>query len=622
MAQFIKAMDQHTMKQVGENLHTEYSVSNSLDEKIVQFFFQLVRNKDHSDLERLHRDILKTINSDPALHQERLEMMYKLVSQTRDIISGKGEQQLAFMQIYNFYEEVSEMLAMKILYHFVKRANREHPYGSWKDIKYFCDYVKTKCQSEHHNLIENAIELGIEQIKIDYELYNKKMDRIEGSVCASDTAIKSDLEDQNYSLASKWIPREKSKKFGWIFKKMAKMAYPHYLTTAKTTEQQRRAILKGRIHFNKILTSINSQLKTTQIAQCDKNWSSINFNTVTSATLRKQTNAFTYKDKKGVIRGTDEDRLQCAKNYSNHIEEAKKGSATHKIHGRRVNVFELVKDAIETPVSNKEKIDTINLQWEDNKKNNKGLGNIIPCSDTSYSMSVDENIPLYNSIGLGIRVSEITHDAFRDRMLTFSSVPVWHNLSSCKTFTEKVQKVKQFTTGLNTDFYAALKMILDVLVENDVPPADSENMVLAIFSDMQIDTAIHKNPTIDTSRVPSHIGYMDTMYDCIVKLYREAGLRSKYNKPYLPPHILFWNLRKTSGFPVLSTQRNVSMLSGYSSTLLNILCEKGVDGLKEFTPRKMLKDMLNNERYKILEEDLSEYKRYYLVSSAGIEEKC
>ena len=59
MAQFIKAMDQHTMKQIGENLHTEYSVSNSLDEKIVQFFFQLVRNKNHGDLEKLHIDILK-----------------------------------------------------------------------------------------------------------------------------------------------------------------------------------------------------------------------------------------------------------------------------------------------------------------------------------------------------------------------------------------------------------------------------------------------------------------------------------------------------------------------------------------------------------------------------------
>tara|TARA_Y100000389_G_scaffold199339_1_gene237533 strand:- start:2053 stop:2247 length:195 start_codon:yes stop_codon:yes gene_type:complete len=64
------------------------------------------------------------------------------------------------------------------------------------------------------------------------------------------------------------------------------------------------------------------------------------------------------------------------------------------------------------------------------------------------------------------------------------------------------------------------------------------------------------------------------------------------------------------------------MLSGYSSTLLNILCEKGVDGLKEFTPRKMLKDILNNERYKILEQDINEYKRDCLGSSACVEGKC
>ena len=49
------------------------------------------------------------------------------------------------------------------------------------------------------------------------------------------------------------------------------------------------------------------------------------------------------------------------------------------------------------------------------------------------------------------------------------------------------------------------------------------------------------------------------------------------------------------------------MLSGYSSALLNILCEKGIDELKEFTPRRMIKDMLANERYTILEEDVKEY---------------
>jgi hypothetical protein len=603
MAQFITGMDQHTKKQFGENLHAEYGISNELDEQIVQFFFQLVRNKDHSSLEKLHLKILRNITLDPALHQERLTIMYKLIGQTRDIILGKGEQKLAFMQLYNFYNEISQDLAFKCLGHFVKSDQIKHPYGSWKDIKYFCEYVREKGNSEEHPLIVTAIELGIEQVKEDYILYNKVMDEKE-----KDTEFKQEKEDYKenpkYSLVCKWLPREKSNKFGWVFKEMARIAYPHYLKSAKTEESKKKAIIKGRIHLNKILTTINRQLETTQIAQCGKDWASIDFNKVTSATIRKQTYAFTYKNKKGDIRGNDKDRLECSKNYSNHIEEIKKGSNKHKMHGRRVNVYELVKDAYDTHKTNTEKIDTINLQWKDNSKNNKGLGNIIPCSDTSYSMTIDDSIPLYNSIGLGIRISEITHEAFKDRMLTFASTPVWHNLSDCNTFCEKVNKVKNFSTGLNTDFYAALKMILDVIVDNDISPDDTENMVLAIFSDMQIDHAIHKNPAV---RSLTHVGYMDSMYDCIKELYNEAGLRSKYKKPYNPPHILFWNLRKTEGFPVLSTQRNTSMLSGYNSTLLNVFCEKGVDALKEFTPRKMLKDLLDNERYNILDEDL----RYY-----------
>ena len=42
------------------------------------------------------------------------------------------------------------------------------------------------------------------------------------------------------------------------------------------------------------------------------------------------------------------------------------------------------------------------------------------------------------------------------------------------------------------------------------------------------------------------------------------------------PHIVFWNLRKTTGFPSLSTDQNVSMLSGFSPALLYVFCEKGV----------------------------------------------
>ena len=87
----------------------------------------------------------------------------------------------------------------------------------------------------------------------------------------------------------------------------------------------------------------------------------------------------------------------------------------------------------------------------------------------------------------------------------------------------------------------------------------------------------------------------------ITKMYAEAGMRTKYGTPYKPPHILFWNLRSTMGFPVLSSQKNVTMLSGYSSVLLNTFYEKGMDGLKSYTPYKMICDILNNERYSCLE---------------------
>jgi hypothetical protein len=610
MSSFIKGMDSHTGKQYGENNHVEYSVSNQVDENIVQFFFQLVRNKDHSALEHLHNKIMRHINTNLKDNYYRLMMMYKLIGQTRDIVSGKGEQQLAFMQIWGLYKSspVFENLAKSALYHFVIPINGKHPYGSWKDIKYFCTYIKDKSQDENHPLIEFAINVAINQLGYDLAIYNKSCQSTSGSF----EQIVEDAEDnEKESLAAKWIPREKSKKFGWVFKKMAMMKYSHYLETAVTPQQKRRAVLKGRIELNKTLTTINKKLETTQIAQCDKDWSSIDFNKVTSATTRKQSLAFAYKDKKGKIRGMDDDRLKCSSKYTNHLNEIKSGSTKHKIHGRRVNVYELVQDAYELSATPpQEKVDTINLQWKDNTKNNKGLGNIIACSDTSYSMTVDNNIPLYNSIGLGIRVSELTHSAFKDRLLTFAARPVWHNLTGCKTFIDKVQSVKTISTGLNTDFYAAMKMILDVILENEIPPDDVSGMILAVFSDMQIDAAISKNSELNqhlTRHYQKEIGYMDSMYEVITKMYANAGLESKYKAPYLPPHILFWNLRKTDGFPCLSTQRNVTMLSGYSSTLLNVFCEKGIDGLREFTPRKMLKDLLDNERYNIMENDIREF---------------
>ena len=81
--------------------------------------------------------------------------------------------------------------------------------------------------------------------------------------------------------------------------------------------------------------------------------------------------------------------------------------------------------------------------------------------------------------------------------------------------------------------------------------------------------------------------------------YSEAGIRL-YNIPFKAPHIIFWNLRSTSGFPCLSYQPNASMMSGYSPVILNTFCEDGLKSLNSHTPWSHLENMLMNDRYDVM----------------------
>lgn len=609
MASIISGLDTHTSLQVGENFHTERSYSNDLDEKVVQFFFQLVRCADHSQLVAVQRDILLSIKGNLDKHYDTLLMMYKLIGQTRDIINGKGEQKLAFMQIMGFYETGFESLALNAIRHFVQRVNGEHPFGSWKDIKYFCQYVKDYTNDEAHPLITQSCRLLLAQLQSDWALYEEwARDRAEGAGEARSVQSPAGL-----TLVGRWCPRGKSQ-HKWLHNLIAKEMYPHFMASARTAESQRKALNKCRINLTRKITTLNRLLDTTQIKQCGGQWGDINFNHVTSATMRKQSRAFANRDKQGKERSESKDRRNCATNLTVHMEACKKDPSTNKVHGRRLNVYELVKDAYACESLDSTEKDRINLQWEDNKKNNKGLGSIIPCSDVSYSMHDDKCTPLYSSIGLGIRCSEMAHPAFRDRLLSFADMPTWHNFSDCASFIDKVTKIKTTNSGLGTNFYRAMKMILDVIIQNSVPPEDVEGMVLGIFSDMQIEAAmsncntIHRDLGVHGNRYTVEgVNIMDTMFNVIEKMYASAGMKSKWKQPYRPPHILFWNLRNTTGFPVASTTKNVSMLSGFNSTLLNAMCDKGIDALKEFTPRKMLRDILAHERYDVMEPEVREF---------------
>lgn len=591
---FVNHMDTKlsSKKQFGENGHVEETwVSENTEELLVKIYFQLVRTPDESKMKILRNNLHELIRKSIYVHghiykgNKTLTMVYKLIGHIRDCLHGKGEYTLAFMMLEVWWQYYPE-LAIRAFSFFVKSKNNSlaHQYGSWKDVKYMCDYLSTHTiQGNKHPFIESILNLVVSELIIENNKYN------------------NDFPNFKPSLIGKWIPREKSKRFGWIFKRIAKKMFSEIVKEPiggwKSLSQQRSASNKTYVRLRKILSRLNKSLDTSQIKFCNNQWSKLEFNKVTSITLRKQKNAIMNVDKKGNTRTHNEDRIKCAQNYKQHVQSCLSGNKNAKIHGRRCTVGDLSKDALSflSNGGSDTSRQTINLQWNDNKKNNGDFGDheIIAMCDTSGSMEVDNSLPLYNSIGLSIRAAESCKTALHNRVMVFNDNATWVKFEDKDDFVTKVEKCKNMNWGTSTNFHKALDNIIQAFVENEVDPKVVKNCVLAVFSDMQMNCSWH------------NLTEFSTVQESVRQKFHEAGMNTKYGQPYLPPHILFWNLRATSGFPSTTFTENISFLGGYNSTLLNIFCEKGIDELRKQTPFTMLRDMLNKERYNVLLNNLN-----------------
>jgi hypothetical protein len=343
------------------------------------------------------------------------------------------------------------------------------------------------------------------------------------------------------------------------------------------------------------MSEINRRLDTTQIKQCGHKWAEIDFNNVTSITMNKQTKSFLNVKQNGkTLRyDADEDRNECSINYEQYMLDVAKGDK--KIKGARVSVIDFVKSAIDVTEKavavDSPLVTTINEQWKDNARQTGNLTKIITMCDVSGSMTEDNSNPLYSAIGLSIRVAE--KSVLGPRIMTFSEVPSWIQLGTedSDTFVKQVAKVRKAHWGMTTNFYAALDLIRKGIEDNKLPREVAEDLAIVIFSDMQLNNA--------SSEMGSAYS-RNTMLENIKLMFSKMGERL-YGEPINPPHIIFWNLRKTTGFPAISTDANVSMMSGFSPALLNVFCDKGIDGLRQYTPWLSFMETLSNSRYSAFE---------------------
>jgi hypothetical protein len=573
MESFVKAFDNFKPpSNKGENGHTQYAWAKPeeaplfntkkekqpfsyFEESITQISFQVVRgSKTVKKYEEVMTLLKYHIENHSEDYRKYLVVMFKMCAHTRDIVNGKGECRLAYemlMVINSLYPEVGGTLFKSFLMLEIDGAS-VHPYGSWKDIKKLADMYKTQygfTQNQLSSKLKFIITLVNEQLVID----EKRL-----------------REGQEVSLLGKWIPRENSA-FGWLFQPLAL----DYFASILPEQPSEKSINYCKMRYRKLLSELNVKLDTTQVKQCGKVWASIDPNHVTSVTMFKNKKAFLNLDKKNNTRSSELDRKTCATNFEKFLDKAVKGEAVVK--GKRIGLNDFTKQALE--LTQHREIQMLNLQWKDNSTQNGALGNMISLVDVSGSMNGD---PLHAAIALGIRVAE--KSVLGKRIITFSEEPEWVNLEGIDGFVDMVKKTKTAKWGMTTSFHKALSLILTVISAQKMPAEQVKQLTLVIFSDMMIDAA-DKN--------------YDSMYEMIKQKYAETGQRV-VGTPYEPPHILFWNLRSTNGFPNLAKQKNTTMLSGFSPMLLNLFCEKGVEGLEDYTPWSMLLESLDHPRYNML----------------------
>jgi hypothetical protein len=533
----------------------------------------LVRNADTNLIDKCMREILEMDD------EKAFEDLFVLVFQTRDVRGGKGERALSEAMMRFLFSQVNTLDAMLSLLDLVPE------YGSWRDLFALCERSIALSKTDPHSLklLERVYSLTKKQLEED------------------ETAMS---QGKSVSLLAKWIPREGRQERQ--AKYIASLLYPR-------EERPSRRLAA----YRKRIVALNVALKTVEVKMCGGDWASIKPGEVPGRALKKYTKAFlneTLSKRKGehTLRCPDnEDRMFCRENFQKHFDKAAKGEA--KLNGANtIFPHELIKKISDCrfKMSEEEK-NSIRSIWRgmvQKAKEGGGLGRSLAMCDFSGSMQnscLNGDEPYWVSMALGLLISEVTTEEFKDTFLTFDSNPKLHKLPATEDIFARVDAIgSSLGQGLSTDFQKAMDLVLARLKEKRCRPGqEPENLI--VLTDMNWDAACASNQKSGyTGNSYRHVVKTD-LWQTHVEMIREAFKRAGEDMwgseadgglgGWKMPTIVIWNIAATSAdFHAKADTEGVAMLSGWSPSLFKVLQSEGV---VTWTPYQALRIQLDDERY-------------------------
>ena len=544
--------------------------------------------------------------------------LYKMIAHTRDINRGKGEYKLAYVQIAVWNDYYPE-LAKNALKEFVM-GNK---YGCWKDIKFFCKYYMDSYLMGNKNynksdllpdIIVYCIDLVVSQILSDYENYNT----FDGNV-------------NSISNVCKWVPREKSKSYGWLFKHIAKKfrernggsdylygknAFNRKFMNAKMIRCKECAGLR------KIVAEINKYLDTTQIKQCSNRWSLIEHSRTTKATRKLQDNAFKNVDKNNNTTSPyNTERVLCANNYINHEEHIKNAKDNDICIRENTSANELVNMLVSSNLNctfsrrrnSMQYGNIINHHW--NKKHevmqiHEDIEHIIPIIDTISFIHSNHHAesPCVYALSTGSRIIENIKSRFGKGYYTYQENSKWVDMSDDFNVSSKISKMIDNTPLLHEkhelniiDLY---EQILDRILANKMTPKQVRKLKIMIIGQNTLYDYSTGKPTFDFVNHKN----MEARYREICLKYHKLGI-GLFNEPFFIPKLVFWNTFTDNDFPeVINVDSDIGYLpptfiNGMGNTkairenVTDTLFNDGMDAFLNFNAETHYLMSINDKRY-------------------------
>jgi len=571
----------------GENGHAALSAAG-LGDTLLALFDKLVRGLPEDSVRANVAEVMKDARE--RAEPEMVKNLFVMTFHTRWCRGGKGERTLFYTLLkvlYALYPTVVLDLADLI-----------PKYGYWKDLLSLLIECPIKCSAGQD---------------VDYSAMHAKVWSLFARQIQTDLAELQCAQAQHrtpqLSLCAKFAPSEggKHSKALQADKEICKLLFP--AAVGALAADGDISWHHTRAKYRRMLTKLRKELQVPETLMCAQRWAEVEFAKVPSLCMDRQKRALLNENKKGEIAHPDDpERQACREKLLAHIVD--KGVAALK--GRQLFPHELVQQVIQPKRGGGDLSAgvsaVLDVQWEamrngllaqvEARKEELalaaapveradalqeaasacpdvvvlsiakdvamdaavssgatkavGLSRIVPMADVSGSMS---GTPMMVSIALGILASEVTHESFRDKVLTFDEVPSWHDLSGETSFVKKALSLQKAKWGGSTNFYAAMKLIADVVRQKKLGAGEIPDLL--VVSDMQFNEAC--------------AGSWELAREQIKKIFVDLGVEL-HGRPLDPPQIIFWNVRSdTVGYPAAADDKGVMMFSGFSPALMKFI---------------------------------------------------